>query len=444
MQQLNQSMEGKNNDLTETIAQALNEIKSELGDKFDLEHINLAELERRTGITRAKLRRLKEHNFIDVPHGLTGRKAETTVLTGYTGLIDALLTQGITNSSVFYDRLTASGYTGGLTVIKDYISAHRDLVPAKRQLVAPQGNRGRRYQTAPGEAYQMDWGFVEVENENGAKFKIACFAMICHFCGKRYIEFFPNARQENLFIGMIHAFMYMGIPETVLTDNMKSVVIRRDSEGHPIWQEDYELFMGNIGFNTKLCKPRHPFTKGAVERLIRFVKDNFLAARIFTELTDLNYDANDWCCRQNGAYHRAVDCVPDDKHATLCMQRACILEESIELAYYLCPERKISFDGFVNYEGRRFGVPYWYTEKVCRVRRDGYTLYIYDSHMNRLLTTHNVTWSRRDSFCKDQYAFDQPEERPSEPVKVRIQQIEPPKYESGFERFNFEEGLWNG
>ncbi|MBQ7481779.1 MAG: hypothetical protein IJT80_07865 [Lachnospiraceae bacterium] len=33
----------------------------------------------------------------------------------------------------------------------------------------------------------MDWGFVEVETENGAKFKIACFAMICHFCGKRYI-----------------------------------------------------------------------------------------------------------------------------------------------------------------------------------------------------------------------------------------------------------------
>jgi hypothetical protein len=50
MQQLNQSMEGKNNDLTETIAQALNEIKSELGDKFDLKHVNLAELERRTGI----------------------------------------------------------------------------------------------------------------------------------------------------------------------------------------------------------------------------------------------------------------------------------------------------------------------------------------------------------------------------------------------------------
>ena len=435
MQQLNRLMKGKNNDLTETIAQALNEIKRELGDKFDLEHVNLAELERRTGISRAKLRRLKEHDFIDTPHGLTGRKAKTTVLTGFTGMLDSLLSKGVTNSSVCYDRLTASGYTGGLTVIKEYIAAHRDLVPAKRQLVAPQGNRGRRYQTAPGEAYQMDWGFVEVENENGVKYKIACFAMICHSCGKRYIEFFPNARQENLFIGMIHAFMYLGIPDTVLTDtvltdNMKSVVIRRDSEGHPVWQKDYELFMGNIGFKTKLCKPRHPFTKGAVERLIRFVKDNFLAARVFTELTDLNYEANDWCSRQNAAYHRAVDCIPDDKHAALCMQSAYKLEDTIELAYYLCPERKISFDGFVNYEGRRFGVPYWYTEKNCRVKRDGYTLYIYDSHMNRQLTTHDVTWSRRDSFCKEQYAFDQP--------------IDPPKFKSGFERFNFEEGLWNG
>ena len=76
----------------------------------------------------------------------------------------------------------------------------------------------------------MDWGFVNVETEDGSTYKAACFAMICHCCGKRYIEFFPNARQENLFIGMIHAFLYMGIPQYVLTDNMRSVVNGRDSE----------------------------------------------------------------------------------------------------------------------------------------------------------------------------------------------------------------------
>ncbi len=436
-------MEDKNNDLTGIIAQALNEMKNDLGERFDPEHINLAELERRTGITRARLRRIQKAGFVDKPHALTGRKAKTTVITGFTGVIDALLAKGITNSSVCYDRLKENGYKGSRSTVKNYISEHQDLVPPKRQIVFPQGNRGRRYQTEPGECYQMDWGFVTVADESGAEYKIACFAMICHCCGQRYIEFFPNARQENLFIGMLHAFLYMGVPHHILTDNMKSVVIRRDEEGHPLWQKDYELFMGNIGFETRLCKPRHPFTKGAVERLVKFVKENFLPGWLFQELTDLNYEALRWCKQQNGVYHRAVDCIPNDKHSRICMQHASKLENTIELSYYLCPERRISFDGFVNYEGRRFGVPYWYTEKTCRIKRDGYVLYIYDAQMTKVLTTHDVTWSRRDSFCHDQYTSSQPEEHPTSPVRIRIQQLGLPKQDSGFSRFNFEEGLWS-
>ena len=137
----------------------------------------------------------------------------------------------------------------------------------------------------------MDWGFVDVEQGVDVKHRAACFAMICHHCGKRFVEFFPNAKQENLFIGMIHAFQRLGIPKYVLTDNMKSVVTGRDSEGNPVWNNEYADFMKAVGFETKLCKPRHPFTKGAVERLVKFVKDNFMAGRVFGSITDLNYEA---------------------------------------------------------------------------------------------------------------------------------------------------------
>jgi len=249
------------NDLQEIIAQVLNEMKSELGNQFDISTINLAELERRTGLSRGRLRRLQKDQFIVKPHGLIGKTADTTVLSGFTGILDDLLHKGITNSSVCFARIQEQGYKGSQSSVKNYLRAHKDLVPSQRQIVAPQGSRGQRYQTAPGESYQMDWGFVEVETASGVTFKVTCFAMICHCCGQRYIEFFPNAKQENLFIGMIHAFLYMGIPDHILTDNMKSVVIGRDNEGHPIWQKDYELFMGNIGFETQLCKPRHPFTR---------------------------------------------------------------------------------------------------------------------------------------------------------------------------------------
>ena len=431
--------EENRNDLQEILTQALNEIKEELGGKFDIDKVNLADLERRTGLTRGKLRSLKKNAFIVKPHGLTGKTSNNNVINQFAGVLDGLLSKGVTNASACYDRIVEVGYAGSKSAVKDYIRSHKYLVLAKRHAVSPHGNRGRRYETGPGESYQMDWGFVTVETEWGKQYRIACFAMICHHCGQRYVEFFPNAKQENLFIGMIHAFMYMGVPRYILTDNMKSVVVGRDYNNQPIWQKDYELFMGNVGFNTKLCKPRHPFTKGAVERLVRFVKENFLVARVFTELTDLNYDAIRWCNNQNAVYHKAVDCVPCEKHSQQCLKVASLLEDIPELAAYLCPPRVISFDGFVTYEGRRFGVPYWYTEKICRVMRDGYVLYIYDYNLTKILTSHDVTWSRRDSYCSDQYLIRQEEETPTAPVTTKIQQLSPPEYNPGFSKYNFEE-----
>ena len=253
--------ENKSNGLDDIISQAIEEMKLEQGNHFSLEKINLTELERRTGISRAKLRRLKKNGFTPKPHGLEGRKAPHSILTGYTAILDDLLGKGITNSSVCLERLQSVGFSGGLTTVKDYIASHKHLIPAKRQLVVPQGSR-RRFTTEPGEAYQMDWGFTKVVDYDGSEYNAACFAMACHHCGQRYVEFFPNAKQENLFIGILHAFGYMGIPKYILTDNMKSVVLHRDFEGHPVWQTDYEAFMKTVGFQTKLCKPRHPFTKG--------------------------------------------------------------------------------------------------------------------------------------------------------------------------------------
>ena len=61
-----------------------------------------------------------------------------------------------------------------------------------------------------------------------------------------------------------------------------------------------------------------------------------------------------------------------------CWENARVLDLSKEISFYLCPLRIISFDGFVNYEGRRFGVPYWYTRKTCRIQRKDYELTIYD------------------------------------------------------------------
>lgn len=65
------------------IAQAIEEMKAAQGDSFSLEQINLAELERRTGISRGKLRRLKKNGFRDNRRSDEVRKHKITTPLGF-------------------------------------------------------------------------------------------------------------------------------------------------------------------------------------------------------------------------------------------------------------------------------------------------------------------------------------------------------------------------
>ena len=107
------------NGFASSIAQAIEEMKAEQGDGFSLDRINLAELERRSGVSRWKLRRLKRNGFQDLPRSSKGRKHAATKLSGYTGIIDSLLRQGIKNSSVILDTSLSAFHAGACLARND-------------------------------------------------------------------------------------------------------------------------------------------------------------------------------------------------------------------------------------------------------------------------------------------------------------------------------------
>lgn len=107
------------NGFASSIAQAIEEMKAEQGDGFSLDRINLAELERRSGVSRGKLRRLKRNGFQDLPRSSKGRKHAATKLSGYTGIIDSLLRQGIKNSSVILDTSLSAFHAGACPARND-------------------------------------------------------------------------------------------------------------------------------------------------------------------------------------------------------------------------------------------------------------------------------------------------------------------------------------
>lgn len=418
------------------------EILSQAADLFKEtgEEPNLAELARKTGLSRQRLRRWKRNGYIWSTAETRGRKKGSVKLFGFTGVVDNLLKQNVTNSVVIKEKLDEVGFSGGISILRDYVAERKDaLVPSPRVLTVKDEtkSRGMYYTTGPGECFQMDWGFVNVVDEQGSIWKCACFVMVCHHCGMRYIEFFPNAKQENLFIGMLHAFSVMGIPKYVLTDNMRSVTTGRDSFGKPIFNEDYDAFQKTFGFSTHLCKIAHPFTKGDVERLVRYVKENFIQGRSFINISDLNRQALDWCFHANSKLLRDRDCIPLNEHAL--ENCAALTNDMTVLMVYLAPLRSIDFEGFVNYEGRKFGVPLSYQQKKARVMRKGEQLIVMDDKATSVLSTYDVDWSRKPKTCPGQWTppeeIAQPEEHPTMPVKVAIRQATPIR-STRFSRFS--------
>lgn len=102
-------MNEERNDIQKMITQALEEIKGAEGENFCLDKVNLALISRKTGLSRSRLRRIKENGFIVPEHRSKGKALGSGLLSGYTGIIDDLLRKGITNSAVSFERLRESG-----------------------------------------------------------------------------------------------------------------------------------------------------------------------------------------------------------------------------------------------------------------------------------------------------------------------------------------------
>jgi hypothetical protein len=164
---------------------------------------------------------------------------------------------------------------------------------------------------------------------------------------------------------MVNGFSYFGgVPKEVLTDNMKTVVVGRQA-GKAIWNTRFEDFAADIGFTPKVCRVRSPQTKGKVERLVHYVKDNFLPGRKFEDLSDLNRQALDWCRSADEKPHGTTGKIPLQELSAEGLQP---LPPQPALDKYRWESRIVTRDGMVSFDGVRYGVPWQYSGKEVQVR----------------------------------------------------------------------------
>lgn len=284
----------------------------------------------------------------------------------YKADLDQLMDEGIFNCVVLLERIQDKGYTGKITLVRDYVQSRRPpkTVPAVR-----------RYETTPGKQCQMDWGICSYIDPDGVEHKVPAFAMVLGYSRVRYVEFTKRCDIFSLQRCILNAFEYFGgVPEVVLTDNMKTVVVGRES-GKPIWNAAFLEFCNDIGFVPKVCKVRRPETKGKVERLVRYVKDNFIPGRAFTDINDLNRQARIWCDKANAKIHSTTGKVP---LAELQNEKLHSLPCDTICDRYRYESRRVMRDGLISYDGVKYGVPWEYSGRMVTVRAMHGKLQVFD------------------------------------------------------------------
>jgi transposase len=175
-------------------------------------------------------------------------------------------------ATVLLQEIRELGYSGGISQVKVHLAT---LKPAS----APEPVR--RFETEPGQQMQADFTIVR----RGSDPLLALVATM-GYSRAAFVQFSKQEDASALVDALRAAFDYFGgVPEHVLFDNAKTVVLQRDAHGPGLhrWNPELMKLADECGFAPRLCRPYRAKTKGKVERFNRYLKGSFLvplAARL--------------------------------------------------------------------------------------------------------------------------------------------------------------------
>ena len=255
-----------------------------------------------------------------------------------------------------------------------------------------------RYETPPGKQAQMDWGIVHYVDGEGKSHKTPAFIMIMGNSRAKYVEFTKRCDYYSLVRCMLNAFEYFGgVPETVLTDHMKTVVIRVES-GKAIFHTRFSEFAADMGFVPKLCRVRRPQTKGKVENGVKYVKNNFYAGEEFSSVSEINEKRKDWLDKVNNRIHATTKEKPFDRLKKENLISICnkVPYDLSEIIY-----RKVQTDCRVCFRSNFYSVPFKYAGKEISLKISENNIQIY--YRNEIIAEHTLSKDRNKDIIIEEH-----------------------------------------
>jgi transposase len=342
------------------------EVWAEVRRLHRVERLSIRAIGRKLGLARNTVREvLRSERPLEYR-----RTAGPSKLDPFKGRIAELLAEYPRLSAVrVREILSAEGYTGGSTILRDYLHRVRPRpIQAFQRTVYP-----------PGEIGQVDWAQMPdpLPDAFGKLRPVYAFVMVLGYSRMLTVIFSFRTRLVDFLRCHAEALAFFGgVPRTIVYDNLKSVVLyRRGAE--VTFNPQFLPFADRYGFRPFPTWPGEPHEKGLVERPILYLKNNFWAGRKFASMEDLESQGHGWregIC--NVRIHSGLDERPIDRFELERGHLMALPEEPYQAEEILFA--KASRWGYVRLDANDYSIPLLFAGRRMGAKLDATSVRIYD------------------------------------------------------------------
>jgi transposase len=353
---------------------------------------NKTQIAKELGVSRKTVRK-----YMKGYEPIKTRKRKSKLDPYYDQIFDLLYGTGKVKNKIFYYKRNLFYYCLDNKIIpdtsestfKDWLKKNKDL----NDYFKTKTNKVPeiRFETSKGEQAQVDWKeSLEIVLNTGEVIEINILVVILSYSRFRYYGVSLNKNQDILFNHLDNAFKaFGGVPETLLTDNMKTVMDEpRTNYSKGKINNKFKSFSDDYGFKTVPCIAGKPQTKAKVEqpmRILDYLK-SFNGDLTYLELIKKIKELNN---RENNKYHEGYGLIP-----TLALQKEkdslhALPKQSIRNQYNITDIlMKVDTSAMVTYKQNKYSVPPKYLNKQVTAQVYDNKLHVYFN--TKLITIHQI------------------------------------------------------
>ena len=208
-----------------------------------------------------------------------------------------------------------------------------------------------------GQQAQVDFGETWLQTREKKRKKVYFYAIVLSRSRYKYVYFSDKPFTSKKAIeAHDQGFEYFqGVPKEILYDQ-DSVFIHNENLGDYLLTEAFGTYCKTQNFKQIFCRKADPQTKGKVENVVKYVKQNFLRGRKFINIEILQQQAVEWLERTaNKKVHATTQKVPKEcwteekKHLLPIKNR---IKQQVELKSY-----NVRKDNTIVYKSNYYSLP---------------------------------------------------------------------------------------